>query len=579
MKEFFKKLKIHSRRISVRFALICFAIIIPANLLAVGFCVLLYHNYQEKIIADYQVQLSGFVNSFDQELEREEEAMAYLFATDSFAPFAFEDFSDPAVASVALKNVLNQLAFADFAPGIRYIWNKNSDLLSFFHNDRYYSLDVQRMLEEQIRSLDSNERFDKTQEILSVDGCVFVGSRYTIQNYSIGIYLDVEKKLADLFSFGMEPKGSLLLMDGSGKSLCAYGAQGFTQERELPSARDAAVWVEQDLQYSDLSLVQIVERGDQGELMNLVPVILFAVIGLALLTFLMLPIIYATSNRVMLRPVSKMLYAMERVGEGDLTIRLPETASTADIEFMNRRFNQMVTEIQDLRIKGYEQEIDRLKTEAINLKLQVNPHMFLNSMNVIYSLGRTGKTEQICDFAVQLMNYFRYSLRSDAEFATLLEELAFVSSYLSIQTVRFPGRFVCTSTIDKKAENVRLPRLLIETFVENIMKYAIRSDGITEISISAAVVHEKLRVVISDTGNGMDEHVLRQINSRQIVEDIAGRHTGIWNSRRRLDFYYKDNYSLTIHSEIGKGTQVEIIVPVSPDSGEPTADGTKKLRS
>ncbi len=569
MKELIKRLKIQSRRISVRFALICFAIIIPANLLAVGFCTLLYRNYRGKIVADYQMQLDSFAKSFDQELEREKEAVAYLFAADSFAPFAFENFSDPAIASVALKKVLNQLEFADFAQGIRYIWNKNSDLISFFHNGYYYTLDVQRMLEEQIRSLGTNGRFAQAQEVLSIDGCVFIGNRYTIQDYSIGIYLDAGEKMAEFYSFCMEPKGSLLLINGSGELLCAYGAQGFNQNRELPSRQDVAIWVEQELQNDHLRLVQIVEQDDQGQLMSLIPVTLFAVIGLSLLTFLMLPVIYSTPNRVMLRPVSKMLNAMERVGEGDFSVRLPENASTADIEFMNRRFNQMATQIQSLRIKSYEQEIERLKTEAINLKLQVNPHMFLNSLNVIYSMGRTGKTEQLCDFSVMLMNYFRYSLRSDAEFATLREELDFVSSYLRVQGVRFPGRFTAAFKVGTGTEDILLPRLLIENFVENVVKYAMRSDGVTEISICAELSGEKLRIVIADTGSGIDDEILRQVNSHQVVEDNAGRHTGIWNSRRRLDFYYKDDYSLTIRSKVGKGTQVEIIVPVSPVSGSP----------
>ena len=192
---------------------------------------------------------------------------------------------------------------------------------------------------------------------------------------------------------------------------------------------------------------------------------------------------YVVSDRMMIRPVSKMLGAMERIREGDLTVRLPEKASSADIEFMNKRFNLMVTEIKELRIKSYEQEIEKLKTDAINLKLQVDPHMFLNCLNVMYSLGRTGRTEQVCDFSVQLMNYFRYSLRSDAEFSSLREELNFVTSYLNIQKVRFPDRFTYSFDIQKEAESIQIPRLLVENFVENVVKYAMRCDGITHILI------------------------------------------------------------------------------------------------
>ncbi len=561
IKERLRRLKIWARRISVRFVLICLAVIIPANLLSVGFCVLLYRSYQNRIVSDYDIYLGNFASDLDRELGRTEEAVSYLFASESFNPFVFDEFSDPALASVALKNLLSQIETANFANGIRYVWNKNDDIISFFHRGDYYSYEAQRMLEEIIRERDAGGSFDRREDILSVDGVIFAGTSYTIRNYELGIYMDMGHQLESFYSGCMEPKGTLILTDMSGEPICAWGIQGFTKDYELPPDRDRAFTVERDLSVGSMKLLQIVERREQGQLSNMLPFILFAVIGLTALTFLMMPLIYIVSDRMMIRPVSKMLGAMERIGEGDLTVRLPETASSADIEFMNKRFNLMVTEIKELRIKSYEQEIEKLKTDAINLKLQVDPHMFLNCLNVMYSLGRTGRTEQVCDFSVQLMNYFRYSLRSDAEFSSLREELNFVTSYLNIQKVRFPDRFTYSFDIQKEAESIQIPRLLVENFVENVVKYAMRCDGITHILISAKLEEGRLRVVIADTGNGMDESVLRQINSRQVVEDSAGRHTGIWNSRRRLDFYYNDDYSLTVRSQVGEGTQVEIIVP------------------
>ena len=248
IKERLRRLKIWARRISVRFVLICLAVIIPANLLSVGFCVLLYRSYQDRIVSDYDIYLGNFASDLDRELGRTEEAVSYLFASESFNPFVFDEFSDPALASVALKNLLSQIETANFANGIRYVWNKNDDIISFFHRGDYYSYEAQRMLEEIIRERDAGGSFDRREDILSVDGVIFAGTSYTIRNYELGIYMDMGHQLESFYSGCMEPKGTLILTDMSGEPICAWGIQGFTKDYELPPDRDRAFTVERALE-------------------------------------------------------------------------------------------------------------------------------------------------------------------------------------------------------------------------------------------------------------------------------------------------------------------------------------------
>ena len=71
-----------------------------------------------------------------------------------------------------------------------------------------------------------------------------------------------------------------------------------------------------------------------------------------------------------------------------------------------------------------------------------------------------------------------------------------------------------------------------------------------------------LKLEIVDDGCGMDDATLQKIQSGEVLEDNSGRHTGIWNSRRRLDFYYGKDYELSITSSLGKGTQVYLSLPM-----------------
>ena len=55
---------------------------------------------------------------------------------------------------------------------------------------------------------------------------------------------------------------------------------------------------------------------------------------------------------------------------------------------MNKTFNDMASQIKDLKIEVYEDKLSIQQAEMEQLKLQINPHFFLNSLNIIYPDGQ-----------------------------------------------------------------------------------------------------------------------------------------------------------------------------------------------
>ena len=75
---------------------------------------------------------------------------------------------------------------------------------------------------------------------------------------------------------------------------------------------------------------------------------------------------------------------------------------------MNSTFNNMLEEIDKLKSDVYEEKISRQKAELKHLQGQVNPHFYLNSLNIIYTLARTGELELLEEMCTCLIDYFRY---------------------------------------------------------------------------------------------------------------------------------------------------------------------------
>lgn len=113
------------------------------------------------------------------------------------------------------------------------------------------------------------------------------------------------------------------------------------------------------------------------------------------------------------------------------------------------------------------------QTQLDNLRLQVNPHMLLNSFNMIYSLAQSRNFQCIQEYSLLLVEYFRYALKETDHFVTLDREMDFVENYISIQKIRFPGAFTSVHNIQEECMQALVPPLLIENFVENAMKYAL----------------------------------------------------------------------------------------------------------
>jgi sensor histidine kinase YesM len=153
-----------------------------------------------------------------------------------------------------------------------------------------------------------------------------------------------------------------------------------------------------------------------------------------------------------------------------------------------------------------EAEARRLAAEArlASLESRVDPHFLFNTLNSIAALvrDRPGEAERVIE---QLSSLMRSSLDRAQPLVTVHEELELVRSYLEIERVRFGGRLRFCIECAQDASGGRVPRLALQTLVENSVKYAVSSarDG-AAILVRAIRHEERLRIAVEDDGPGFD---------------------------------------------------------------------------
>ncbi len=215
-----------------------------------------------------------------------------------------------------------------------------------------------------------------------------------------------------------------------------------------------------------------------------------------------------------------------------------------------------------------EQNIGKLATEAElrALRAQINPHFLFNALTTIGYLIQTAPPRAL-ETLMRLTALLRSVLRSEGEFTTLGREVSLIESYLDIEHARFEQRLRVRIDVAHALRGLRVPPLVLQPVVENAVKHGISPlvhGGAVVVSarLESANATSSLVLTVHDTGSGVSTGQLEQ-----------GRRVGVGlaNIERRLAHQYGDLAGLTIRSEPGSGTTVEIRLPVESEAlADPT---------
>jgi len=195
--------------------------------------------------------------------------------------------------------------------------------------------------------------------------------------------------------------------------------------------------------------------------------------------------------------------------------------------------------------------------EIAFLQAQIGSHFFFNTLNTIYCLMDSSVRQAqslILSFSDFVRIKYSFDYREDT-FCTLDDEISMIKDYIAIENMRMGDKIILHEVIDNKHRMVKIPRLLLQPLVENVVKHGLESEKIS-IHLSSIKFNKTLEVSISDNGRGMDKITLTRIQNSS--ETNSG--TGIKNTKYRLEKCYGS--SLNIESNLGIGTKVSFIIPM-----------------
>ncbi len=299
----------------------------------------------------------------------------------------------------------------------------------------------------------------------------------------------------------------------------------------------------------------------------------FAILLFIIIAFSYTIVVYKMTMRLV-RPVNKMVETAAQISSGDFEGEPIPLEGPEELIYLEKNLNQMkqslrerlemITENTKLEKMVHSQEMEQMRTTRelekaryMALQSQINPHFLFNTLNIISRTALFEEANNTVDLIDNLASIFRYTLEYHDD-VTIEEELRFVREYLTIQQSRFADRLNFSIQCPQEFNEVRIPPLIIQPFVENAMIHGLEpkvEGGSVEILLSKE--GRRLIIQITDTGVGIDASKLNQI------QFDGKQHIGVKNISDRLKHYYKGkaNLALSRVSEEG-GTKVTISLPI-----------------
>jgi len=149
-----------------------------------------------------------------------------------------------------------------------------------------------------------------------------------------------------------------------------------------------------------------------------------------------------------------------------------------------------------------QKEIAKLKLNSV--RAQLNPHFLFNALAGIQNLMNKHEIDRANRYLSRFARLTRNVL-NDKELISLTDEKDLLDDYLQMEQLRFGFTYNISIGRDLDAENIEIPAMLLQPFVENAVKHGIAGkerEGKIEIEFFKQL--NDLLVQIRDNGAGFD---------------------------------------------------------------------------
>lgn len=311
--------------------------------------------------------------------------------------------------------------------------------------------------------------------------------------------------------------------------------------------------------YTGWKIVSVVPATELAAPYNQLRAFMMIVITLAVFLIVFGNIII---SKIVTDPIHHLEDSLKSIEDGRLEAEEVYIGGSHEIRHLGRTIRSLVVQMHDLMDERVKEQKEKRKSELNALQAQINPHFLYNTLDSIVWMIEAEKYPEAISMITSLASLFRISLSKGNNIITIRDEITHARNYLSIQKVRYKNKFEANIDIDPKIEDCVTIKLIIQPLIENAIYHAVGDlDDEGAIDIKGYEKDGDIYIEVRDNGMGIPEDVLENLLTERTKSTGKGSGIGLWNINQRINLYFKNDYGLTLESELDEGTTAIIHLP------------------
>ena len=308
-------------------------------------------------------------------------------------------------------------------------------------------------------------------------------------------------------------------------------------------------------------------------------IVVFIIAGIffLLITLAILYILAASLTK----PLKQLRESIKHVSLENLSVNVSNKGSHNEIHLLNNAFNNMFSRL-DLSIQQLNESKEReAKAKFEALQSQINPHFIYNTLSTISATAKQpGQFEKVSEMCRQLSFLLRYTTSENSSHTTIKDETDYTRNFLGLMKFRFGDQFYFDISIPSELNEIKVPKIILQPFLENCFKYAFSvQEPPWKIYIKGEINANNWIISICDNGPGFLQGTLEEINSAiqsmdEKYPNTEGNGLGILNTYNRLNLFFKENLIFTIANSPEKGAEIIFGANLNRHGGEGNVQGS-----
>lgn len=293
--------------------------------------------------------------------------------------------------------------------------------------------------------------------------------------------------------------------------------------------------------------------------------VLLAVSVFAVISILII-VIFHSLNKIMLYPLHQIIAATESIENNQITDFTTNTENAAyEFQKINDALVQLLEQKNSLERDNEQKRKNMEHAQLQYFQLQTRSHFFVNSLKSLYSMLENKEYDRMKLMIIAFSNHLRFIFQDNLSLIPLSFELEEVNDYYNIIRIDRLTPIILLQQVSPELYDCPVPPLLIQTFLENSIKYNGKSAQPLRFVIQAepieleGIPHMRLR--ISDNGIGYSSDLLEKLNC---ADDNLYEyyHIGINNLKRRIHLIYGEGIQMAFFNAPSGGACALICLPI-----------------